>query len=85
MRVAGATANVKTFKCTAHCCETTCRKDTRSRALVGVQLVLEGGGGDGLLARDAAGGPPHHVAHVDDRGDELLAALPFWRLLLPRM
>ncbi len=44
-------------------------------ALVGLQLVLEGGGGDGLLPSDAAGGAPHQLAHVHNRRYQLIAAL----------
>ena len=52
--------------------------------LVGVQLVLEGGGGNGLLPRDAARRAAHHVAHVHDCRDQLLAALRIRRPLRSR-
>mmetsp|Transcript_8239 Transcript_8239/g.24577 ORF Transcript_8239/g.24577 Transcript_8239/m.24577 type:complete len:265 (-) Transcript_8239:333-1127(-) len=43
--------------------------------LVSVQLVLERGSSNGLLASDATGGAPHHVAHIHDGRNQLLAAL----------
>ena len=60
------------------CCQLELDCTAAADPLVGVQLVLEGGGGNGLLPRDAARWAAHHVAHVHDRRDQLLATLRVW-------